>query len=78
MNEMDCRELVEAITAFLDGTLPDADRRRFDAHLANCPSCTEYLAQMRMTIARLGTLDESTLSDDVRDELLGAFREWRT
>ena len=78
MNEMACAELVEAITAYLDGTLPDADRRRFDTHLANCPDCTEYLAQMRKTIVRLGTLDEATLSQDARERLLVAFRDWRT
>lgn len=78
MNEMDCKELVETITAYLDGTLPDAERRRFDNHLAVCPHCTEYLAQMRDTIARLGTLDENTLSRDAREQLLVAFRAWRT
>ena len=77
VNEMACKELVEAITAYLDGTLPDADRRRFDAHLAECPHCTEYLAQMRRPIARLGTLDETTLSHDAREQLLAAFRDWR-
>ena len=78
MNEMDCKELVEAVTAYLDGTLSDADRRRFENHLESCPHCTEYLAQMRKTIARLGTLDETTLSDHARQRLLVAFRDWRT
>jgi hypothetical protein len=40
--------------------------------------CTEYLAQMRDTIARLGTLDETTLSRDSREGLIAAFRDWRT
>jgi anti-sigma factor RsiW len=78
VNEMDCQELVETITAYLDGTLPDADRRRFDIHLENCPYCTEYLEQMRQTIARLGTLEKTTLSRDTREQLLVAFRDWRT
>jgi anti-sigma factor RsiW len=78
VNEMDCKELVEEITAYLDGTLPDSDRLRFDNHLAACAHCTEYLAQMRKTIARLGTLDESTLSREARERLLVAFRDWRT
>lgn len=78
MTEMDCKELVEVITAYLDGALPDADRRRFDTHLENCPYCTEYLEQMRTTIVRLGTLDEGTLSHDAREQLLVAFRNWRT
>lgn len=78
MNEMDCRELVESITAYLEGILPDADRRRFENHLANCPYCTEYLEQMRQTIARLGTLDETALSYDARERLLAAFRDSRS
>jgi anti-sigma factor RsiW len=78
MNEMACNEIVDTITAYLDGTLPDHDRRRFDAHIADCPLCTEYLAQMRDTIARLGTLDETTLSRDSREGLIAAFRDWRT
>lgn len=75
---MECRELVEAITAYLEDALPDAERRRFDAHLAECPYCAEYLEQMRNTIARLGSLDEATLSRDKRDQLLTAFRDWRS
>jgi hypothetical protein len=33
---------------------------------------------MRKTIARLGTLDETTLSHDARKQLLAAFRGWRS
>jgi anti-sigma factor RsiW len=42
VNEIDCKELVETITAYLDGTLPDSDRRRFDNHLVNCPYCADW------------------------------------
>ena len=75
---MACRELVDAITAYLDGTLAPADRRRFDAHLAECPYCTDYLAQMKATIQELGRLDETELSPDTREQLLAAFRDWRS
>ena len=78
MNEMPCKELVETITAYLEGTLPDADRRRFDEHLEQCDACTEYLAQMRRTIARLGTVDVMALSEGGRDQLLAVFRDLRT
>jgi anti-sigma factor RsiW len=76
MSDMACAELVETITAYLEGTLPEADRRRFDAHLAQCTLCTRYLAQMRATIARLGTLDDTNLTTRAREGLLAAFREW--
>jgi anti-sigma factor RsiW len=74
MTEMDCRELVEVITAYLEGTMADEDRGRFEAHLAECPFCTEYVAQMRTTIVTLGRIDEQTISPASRTELLAAFR----
>jgi anti-sigma factor RsiW len=77
MNEMACNELVDAITAYLDGTLPEHDRRRFDAHIAECSSCTAYLTQMRDTIGRLGTFDEATLTPQTREDIIAAFRDWR-
>ena len=75
--EMNCRELVELVTAYLDGTLPLPERVRFDAHLSACPSCQTWLDQMRQTIQLLGELREETLVPDARDELLSLFRDWK-
>ena len=47
---MDCNELVELITDYLEGTLASSDRTRFDEHLTICDGCTEYLDQMRATL----------------------------
>jgi anti-sigma factor RsiW len=74
MSEMACKQLVEVITAYLDGTMPGEDRGRFETHLAECPFCTEYVAQMQTTIATLGHIDEQTISPASRAELLAAFR----
>jgi anti-sigma factor RsiW len=74
MSEMVCKELVEVITAYLEGTMADEDRGRFETHLAECPFCTEYVAQMRATIATLGRIDEQTISPASRTALLTAFR----
>jgi anti-sigma factor RsiW len=45
-----CQQGVELVTAYLEGTLTAVGGRRFESHLAGCPHCTEYLAQMRKTI----------------------------
>jgi anti-sigma factor RsiW len=45
-----CQQAVELVTGYLERTLARAPRHRFQAHLAGCPHCTEYLAQMRKTI----------------------------
>ncbi len=75
--EMTCRELVDVITDYVEGTLPAEDRLRFEAHLEECPYCESYLTQMRETIGTLGQLREETLSPETREGLLEAFRGWR-
>ncbi len=75
--EMTCRELVDVITDFIEGKLPEADRVRFEAHLRICPYCRNYLDQMRETILSLGGLREESLSPHTRESLLEAFRDWR-
>ena len=74
---MTCAQLVELITEYLEGSLPAADRVRFEEHLDECPYCVSYLDQMRATIATLGELREESIAPDVRDELLAAFRDWK-
>jgi anti-sigma factor RsiW len=74
---MSCAELVEVITDYLEGTLPEGDRRRFESHLEICPFCVNYLEQMRETIDSLGELSSESLSPETQDELLAAFRGWR-
>ena len=74
---MSCRELVEVVTDYLEGTMDAGDRLRFEAHLGECPYCVNYLDQMRETIAALGGLTEESISAEARGELLEAFRGWR-
>jgi anti-sigma factor RsiW len=71
---MTCAELVELVTAFLDGALDPETEQRFVEHLALCDGCETYLAQMRRTIAEVGAVEPESLSDETRDRLLQAFR----
>jgi len=72
-----CREMVELVTEYIEGTMPPRQRAIFEAHLSVCPGCTAYLEQMRQTIAVLGKLTEETIAPQARDELLKAFRDWK-
>ena len=47
---LSCQELVELVTDYLEGALPEAERIRFDDHLGGCDGCSAYLSQMRATI----------------------------
>jgi anti-sigma factor RsiW len=75
--EIVCQQAVELVTDYLEGRLPRADRRRFEAHLAGCPHCTEYLAQMRATIELTGTVTADDLPALVQDEFIDLYRRWR-
>jgi anti-sigma factor RsiW len=77
-SEITCAQLVELVTAYLDGALPAGDRLRFEQHLVICEGCTAYLDQMRDTIRLTGTLREQHLDGATRDALLHAFRTWAT
>ena len=76
-DEMACEELVEVLTDYLEATLPDADRRRLEAHIAGCDPCREYIEQMRATLRAVGRLGAAELDADARSRLLDAFRTWR-
>jgi len=71
-----CQQLVELVTAYVEGTLPRRQRRRFDAHIAWCEGCSGYVAQMRETIRLTGRLDQDSLDPVARDRLLHAFQGW--
>ncbi|MEK6271145.1 MAG: zf-HC2 domain-containing protein [Actinomycetota bacterium] len=77
-NETTCAELVESITDYLEATMQEAERRRFEAHLDECLYCVNYLEQTRQTIAALGELSEESITPDAREGLLEAFRGWRS
>jgi hypothetical protein len=73
---LQCRDLVELMTEFIEDTMPAGQRSRFEEHLAVCLGCRNYLDQLRTTIRVAGRLTEDSLSSDAWGELLVAFRDW--
>ncbi|MPZ83820.1 MAG: hypothetical protein GEV28_26880 [Actinophytocola sp.] len=55
---MTCAEFVAVVTEHLDGALDPRRDREFSAHPAECPGCTEYLAQLNRTIELLRELGQ--------------------
>lgn len=72
-----CQQVVEMVTAYLEGDLTRSDRRRLERHLAGCPHCTEYLAQIRETIRLAGRVTPEELSPQMRVDLTEVYRRWR-
>jgi anti-sigma factor RsiW len=75
--KLTCRQLVELVTDYLDGSLSRRDRARFDAHIAACGNCTQYVEQFRETIRLTGTLRETDVSPEAEEALLAQFEAWK-
>jgi anti-sigma factor RsiW len=78
--DMACQDLVQLITAYLDGALPDDIRTQVDEHLDGCDGCQNVLAQWRTIIALAGRLTEDDVdnTDEItRDQLISTIRGLR-
>jgi anti-sigma factor (TIGR02949 family) len=76
--DLDCNEIVEIVTAYLEGALKRRDRKAFERHLKKCEGCTNYVEQIRITIETVGRVKGDDLPQELRDELVAAFRDWRS
>jgi anti-sigma factor RsiW len=76
--ELVCRDAVALMTDYLDDTLTPDDRARLETHLAACPHCSEYLAQLRVTIDVLGRAEPEALSEEALAEMGTIYRRWLT
>jgi anti-sigma factor RsiW len=72
-----CREFVELVTDYLDGALPETERARFEAHLAECDGCAGYLEDTRRLVGSLHEVSEPPADPATREALLRAFRDLR-
>lgn len=72
-----CEQIVELVTDYLEGALPPEERLAFEQHVSACASCRGYFTQMRTVIRVAGSLAADDLSEEVRERLVEAFRDWR-
>jgi anti-sigma factor RsiW len=73
---VECREVVELVTAYLERALPAETTALVEAHLRTCDGCTAYVEQMRRTIAIEGRVDPDALPAEAEERLRTAFRGW--
>jgi anti-sigma factor RsiW len=71
-----CQELVELVTAYLDGVLSRTDRVRFEAHIAGCDDCSTYVEQFEQTVRALGATPGEQRDPAELEVLMTVFRGW--
>ena len=77
LREYSCRELVELVTDYLEQALAPHERASFEAHLATCTGCRNYVGQIRATARAIEQLPDPEPAPELRDSLLDLFRRWR-
>jgi anti-sigma factor RsiW len=73
-----CRQVVELMTEYLEDSLSQPDRLRFEEHIAGCEGCRAYLAQLRTTKRVVGKLADEPIPEPLEAELVKAFRDWKS
>jgi hypothetical protein len=73
---MSCADLVELVTAFLDGAMDEDTERRFIVHFSQCHDCETYLAQIMEVRDVLCNLPLASIAGSARDEPFNAFCDW--
>ena len=73
--QLTCQEVVELVTDYFEGALSDAETVLFEEHLELCDGCRTYVEQIRVTIATVGSIEESDVPPELREGLLAAFRD---
>jgi hypothetical protein len=75
--DVTCREIVELVTDYVEGSLGPEEREAVEMHLNLCDGCTDYLLQLRVSIELTGMLPPGAFPPQLEEELCAAFRSFR-
>jgi anti-sigma factor RsiW len=68
---------VELVTAYLDEALEPEPRAALERHLAGCPHCHEYFAQIQAVRHTAARVEPEDLPADPRQDLMALYLQWR-
>jgi anti-sigma factor (TIGR02949 family) len=74
LSEIRCREIVELLADYLDGSLPPETARSLEAHLEGCSPCIAFVNTYRGTVNAVRRLSATDLPPELRERLI-AFLE---
>jgi len=76
-NELNCQEVVELVTDYLEQVLLPEKQAQFEEHIEECPGCDTYLEQVQQTIMMLRKLSEQQTFPETKQDLVEIFRKWK-
>ena len=73
---MNCKDIEQSLIAFSEGTLSGSDRKRFEEHLKECPSCAQLAAAFPALWEQVAAPADAELSPCFRTRLQGRIDEY--
>jgi RNA polymerase sigma-70 factor (ECF subfamily) len=71
----DCVKFFKKISEYLDGELDDKICNEIDAHLRQCPECSEHVDSLRKTIQLCKETAVEEMPTDIHDRIRSKIRE---
>ena len=68
-----CREMLGALSDYIDGELEDRLCAEIETHMRNCPDCQIMVDTLRKTIVLYRTHGQAKVPDDVQSRLYVAL-----
>jgi len=76
MRAMECCELVERVTDYLEQALLSDDLTRLNEHVEVCTGCVAHLGAVRVTLRVTSSLPPEPMSSDLESSLLATYLSW--
>ncbi|HEU4400563.1 MAG TPA: zf-HC2 domain-containing protein [Candidatus Polarisedimenticolia bacterium] len=64
-----CKEIVDLLSDYLEGDLPPGELEAFEAHMALCDPCVDFLESLKRTRSLVRGLREEDVPSEVHDQL---------
>ena len=71
---MNCRELLELLSEYIEGELPPELRGEIECHVEECPQCKLVIDTLKLTIKLYNCLEPCTLPEKIKEEVLGKLK----
>ncbi|MHB1390724.1 MAG: anti-sigma factor family protein [Thermoleophilia bacterium] len=71
---MDCQEIFEGLSDYVDDELAEETCREINRHLKDCYNCRVVVNTLKRTISLYHTFPKQEMPDDVRDRLHATIR----
>lgn len=73
----DCREMLGVLSEYLDGELDPGICDHLERHLAGCDRCERFVESLRRTVGHIRSAAPAQLPEDLKREIVEAYRKLR-